>query len=195
MPRSTRKEGGGGSLSEYSLDELEGAEGPKEPGVKPFKLSVARVELDEANAFVEKFHRHHKPLHRVRFSVGVQDQYGRLRGVAMCGRPVARKVNQKMVLEVSRVATDGCPNACSFLYGLVARIAKFHGFQKVQTYILAEEPGTSLKAAGWKWEANVKGESWTRRGSFDGETRRTDQPNGDKSRWAVSFGNEVGSEP
>lgn len=67
------------------------------------------------------------------------------------------------------------------------------GFAKVQTYILAEEPGTSLKAAGWKREAEVKGESWAVKRGAD---RRTDQPMGDKTRWAVivnwrSFGNEA----
>lgn len=151
------------------------------------KLVPVQLELREANAFVAQVHRHHKPLHRVRFSVGCADESGKLRGVAMAGRPVARMVNPKEVLEVSRVATDGCPNACSFLYGLVARIARLMGYAKVQTYTLATEPGTSLKAAGWKMEATVPGEAWTRRGSFDGEARRTDQPNGDKTRWAVSL--------
>jgi hypothetical protein len=148
------------------------------------KLVPVQLELREANAFVARVHRHHKPLHRVRFSVGCADETGKLRGVAMAGRPVARMVNPKTTLEVSRVATDGCPNACSFLYGLVARIARLLGYAKVQTYILAHEPGTSLKAAGWRMEAKVEGEAWTRRGNFDGEVRRTDQPNGDKTRWA-----------
>lgn len=152
------------------------------------KLVPVQLELREANAFVAQVHRHHKPLHRVRFSVGVADETGKLRGVAMAGRPVARLVNPKEVLEVSRVATDGCPNACSFLYGLVARIARLLGYRKVQTYILAHEPGTSLKAAGWRKEADVDGRQWKH---TDGEPRRTDQPNGDKTRWAFAFGAEA----
>lgn len=151
------------------------------------KLSPVQLELREANSFVAQVHRHHKPLHRVRFSVGCKDQDGRLRGVAMAGRPVARAVNPKEVLEVSRVATDGCPNACSFLYGLVARIARLLGYSKVQTYILASEPGTSLKAAGWKVEAEVRGRQWVH---TDGRPRRTDQPTEDKVRWVCNIKGE-----
>lgn len=56
------------------------------------RLVPVQLELREANAFVAKVHRHHKPLHRVRFSVGCADESGKLRGVAMAGRPVARAV-------------------------------------------------------------------------------------------------------
>lgn len=148
------------------------------------KLFPVQVELAEANAFVAQLHRHHKPLHRVRFSVGAADESGKLRGVAMAGRPVARAVNPKTVLEVSRVATDGCPNACSFLYGLVVRIARLMGYEKVQTYILASEPGTSLKAAGWRIEGKVDGRQWKH---TDGRPRRTDQPTEDKVRWVCNI--------
>lgn len=66
-----------------------------------------------------------------------------------------------MTLEVSRVCTDGTYNACSMLYGACARIAKEMGFKKIQTYILQTEPGTSLKASGWKMEQDKAGEmSW-----------------------------------
>jgi hypothetical protein len=89
----------------------------------------------------------------------------------------------KRVAEVSRVATDGCPNACSFLYGAAARAASALGYEVIQTYILASEPGTSLKAAGWVRVADVDGRSWEPRGDFDGKPRRTDQPTCDKVRW------------
>lgn len=156
------------------------------------RLVPVQLELREANAFVAKVHRHHKPLHRVRFSVGCADESGKLRGVAMAGRPVARAVNPKEVLEVSRVATDGCPNACSFLYGLVARIAKLLGYRKVQTYILATEPGISLRGAGWRKVAEVDGRQWKH---TDGQPRRTDQPTGDKTRWETTFGLEAKVNP
>ena len=148
------------------------------------KLFPSQLELREANAFVAQVHRHHKPLHRVRFSVGCRDLDGNLRGVAMAGRPVARAVNPKEVLEVSRVATDRCPNACSFLYGLIARVARLLGYIKAQTYILASEPGTSLKAAGWHQETWVRGRQWAH---TDGRPRRTDQPTCDKVRWAIDL--------
>lgn len=106
-------------------------------------------------------------------------------GVAIVGRPVARAVDQRMVVEVLRLCTDGTSNACSFLYGLCARIATDLGYQRIQTYILASEPGSSLKAAGWHMAAEVKGRDWNcpSRGG-----RRTDQPMVDKQRWERVLG-------
>jgi hypothetical protein len=149
-------------------------------------LRLAQCELADANAFVAQVHRHHKPVQGHRFSLGATVD-GKLVGVAVVGRPVARLVNSRAVVEVSRLATDGTKNACSFLYAAAARAARALGYKKIQTYILATEPGTSLKAAGWVVAAYVKGEAWTRRGAFAGQERRTDQPNGDKTRWEMDL--------
>lgn len=43
------------------------------------------------------------------------------------------------------------------LYSACARIAKDMGFEKIQTYILESEHGTSLKASGWNKEADSVG--------------------------------------
>ena len=85
------------------------------------------------------------------------------------------------MLEVTRLATDGSPNACSFLYGAAARAAVALGYDKIQTYILDSEPGTSLLAAGWVSEGEAGGGQWKH---TDGKARRTDQPNGKNQRWA-----------
>ena len=58
-----------------------------------------------------------------------------------------------MTCEVVRVATDGTPNACSFLYGNAARIARLMGFRRIITYTLDNESGASLRAVGWMREA------------------------------------------
>lgn len=140
-----------------------------------------RVELKDANEFVASLHRHHKPVTGHRFSIGAEHG-GKLVGVAIVGRPVARAVDQKMVAEVTRMCTDGTKNACSFLYAACARIAKDMGFTKIQTYILEIEDGTTLRAAGWIEEAHVPGRSWSK-GQRAGK-RRTDQPETSKTRWA-----------
>ena len=88
-------------------------------------LRAWRVELADANDFVRKVHRHHAPEKGHRFSLGVGDT--ELRGVAICGRPKARGLSQRDVLEVTRVATDGARNACSWLYSAAARIAEEMG--------------------------------------------------------------------
>jgi hypothetical protein len=114
-------------------------------------LKAIPTTLAEANSFVGAFHRHHKAVVGHRFSFGVES-CGKLVGTVICGRPVARKTDQYRVAEVTRLCTDGTPNACSFLYGAAAKICKIMGFSRIQTFILPNENGVSLKAAGWKFD-------------------------------------------
>jgi hypothetical protein len=119
----------------------------------------------------------------MRFAIGCfHDE--KLVGAAIVGRPVARMTDQWKVAEVNRLVTDGTPNACSFLYGKCASIAKLMGFEEIRTSILESEPGTSLKAAGWKFLHLSDGGDWNRpsRGG-----RRTDQPMERKQVWGVKF--------
>ena len=129
------------------------------------KLSVGPVTFKQAKAFNGTVHRHHPSVHAHRFSTGVYDETGELRGVAIMGRPVSRMIDQYRVLEVVRLATDGCPNACSALYGQACRIGVAHGFDYCQTYILDDEPRrtASLRSwAGWHPVAETKAESRNR---------------------------------
>lgn len=80
---------------------------------------VVPIELYEANALVSALHRHHKPSQGHRFSIGVIDAEGNLRGACIVGRPVARLAGHpRTCLEVTRLVTDGTPNLCSMLYAL-----------------------------------------------------------------------------
>lgn len=125
------------------------------------RLSVCPLALSEANDFVRLVHRHHAPVVGHKFSLGaVLDN--KLVGVAIVGRPVARLRDDGETLEVTRLATDGTKNACSFLYGSAARAAFALGYCRIGTYILASEPGISLSAAGWRQIGEVKGRSWSR---------------------------------
>ena len=114
------------------------------------KLHVVPCEFDEARAFVKQHHRHHKPPVGHKFSLAVADEDGVVRAVCMVGRPVARGNDNGMTLELTRLASDGCQNACSCLYGAAWRVAKALGYARLITYILDDEPGTSLKASGWR---------------------------------------------
>lgn len=77
--------------------------------------------------------------------------------------------------------TDGTKNACSKLYAACARSAKGMGYHKIQTYILESEPGTSLKASGWKKVADVRGRSWDSK--F--RNREDKHPTTPKTRWEL----------
>jgi len=142
-------------------------------------LKIIHLELADANSLVSELHRHHKPVVGHRFSVGViQGPF--LVGAAIVGRPVARAVDQRNTIEVTRLVTDGTKNACSILYAACARAGRELGYTKIQTYILETEPGTSLRAAGWEKEADTAGGSW----DTPSRPRQSAFPLMGKQRWA-----------
>lgn len=136
-------------------------------------LVLCPLDLDEANAFVAAHHRHHKPVVGHKFSLGAA-LLGKVVGVAIVGRPVARMRDDGLTLEVTRLCTDGTRNACSFLYGAAARAAFALGYQRIGTYILASEPGTSLQAAGWRLIGERGGGLWSRSGRPRVDTHPTE---------------------
>lgn len=143
-------------------------------------LTLRPITLRDANAFVLHHHRHHKPTVGHKFSISVQTN-GQLVGVAICGRPVSRVLDDGYTLEVNRVCTDGTKNACSMLYGAAVRAAKAMGYHKVITYILDSESGTSLKASGFTCDGPAGGLEWT------GARKPKDKnqyPHERKTRWA-----------
>jgi hypothetical protein len=145
-------------------------------------MRAVPLTLAQANSLVSSLHRHHKPVRGHRYSIGAEKD-GKMVGAVIIGRPVARMVSQYEVAEVTRLVTDGTKNACSFLYSRAAQAAQAMGFKKIQTYILEDEPGTSLRAAGWVCEGvTTGGDGWTSR-----PNRRTDQPICPKTRWAKVF--------
>lgn len=113
------------------------------------KLEIVPMSFRQASEFVGRLHRHTKPPAGTKFCIGVQDPEGRLRGVAMVGRPVARAYDDGRTAEVNRTCTDGCPNANSALYGAAWRAAKAMGYLRIITYTQADETGASMRAAGW----------------------------------------------
>ena len=123
-------------------------------------LDIVPVTLAEASAFVEQNHRHHKPVTGHKFSIGCADG-DRIIGVAIVGRPVSRYLDDGWTLEVTRLCTDGTKNACSMLYAAAWRATRAIGYKRLITYTLITEPGTSLKAAGWKCIGEAGGLRWT----------------------------------
>ena len=57
-------------------------------------LEVVPITLKEANAFVERYHRHHKPTTGHKFSIAVGNiERDEIVGVAIVGRPVSRHLD------------------------------------------------------------------------------------------------------
>lgn len=118
-------------------------------------LEIVMLTLDEACIVVDRIHRHHRRPTGHRFSIGVLAG-GVTRGVAIVGRASARSFDNRFTLEVTRVATDGTPNACSALYGAVWGAAKSMGVRRVITYTQDGESGASLRAVGWRRVAELR---------------------------------------
>ena len=147
------------------------------------RLTVVPCELAEANSFVARHHRHHGPVAGHKFSLAVADESDVVRGVAIVGRPVSRVLQSGgWTLELTRLATDGCPNACSALYAAAWRATRALGYRRLVTYILNTEPGTSLLAAGWRCVGRTEGGSW----DCPSRPRVDRHPTQPKLRWEVS---------
>jgi len=143
-------------------------------------FELVPIPLDEANAAVEQWHRHHKPVVGHKFSLGaaVDDQ---VVGVAIIGRPLSRMLDNGATLEVLRIATNGHRNACSWLLARAWRAAQALGYKRVVTYTLPEESGASLRGAGWNCVGQSGGGSWSRAG----RPRIDKHPTQMKLRWEL----------
>ena len=123
-------------------------------------LTIVPITISDAKVWVNRIHRHHLAPVSGLYAVAVADGDD-IVGVAIVGRPVSRHLDNGWTVEVTRLAVlDGQPNACSKLYAACWRVAREMGYRKAITYILNTEPGTSLKAAGWKCIAETRGGSW-----------------------------------
>lgn len=114
------------------------------------RLTVIPMTWRQAQAFCRQHHRHLDPPRGHKFALGVVDEAGALRGVAVCGRPIARMLDDGLTIEINRTATDGCPNANSALYGACHRVAAAMGYRRIITYTQDGETGASLRAAGYR---------------------------------------------
>ena len=145
-------------------------------------MKIIPLTLKEANDFVTENHRHHPAVRGCRFAIGLESD-GTLCGVAICGRPVARRLDDGRTIEINRLATDGTRNACSMLYGACCRIAKEMGYKRAVTYILETENGASLRASNFTYDGDTKAEAWSR----PSRIRETSAPTCKKKRYVRSL--------
>lgn len=147
-------------------------------------LRLCPVTIREACRFVEEYHSHHKPPQGAKFAIGCMNgSGGDIVGVIMVGRPVARLLDDGWTAEVTRCCTDRTPHVASKLYAAAWRAARAMGYRRLLTYVLEDEAGTSLKAAGWKLVGEAGGGTWDRpnRRRIDGH------PLGQKRLWETAW--------
>lgn len=62
-------------------------------------MEIRPITLREANDFVVRYHRHHKGTVGHKFSIGLSDR-DKIVGVAICGRPVSRYLDNGKPLKL-----------------------------------------------------------------------------------------------
>jgi hypothetical protein len=168
---------------------------PEEGGsfpTSPLQLCVRPITLRAANDFVQEHHRHNGRTSRDGGKFAIACEYGpELVGVAIVGNPLsATYMNKEVygyVAEVLRTCTkEGAPKGCvSFLYGVCTRICRDMGFDRLVSYTLTDESGSSLRGAGWKHVADTKpvAPGWRKKDHLS-QTREYQQVMGKiKHRW------------
>lgn len=142
---------------------------------------IRSINLKTANEYVTKYHRHHNGTVGCKFAIGLYEAE-KLIGVAICGRPVSRYLDNGYICEINRLCTQGGENACSMLYGACCRIAKAMGYKKIITYILKSESGITLRASNFTCEGEAGGTHWTGR-----RNRGQNIPYELKTRWSKNL--------
>jgi hypothetical protein len=112
-------------------------------------VKVVPLTVKAARLYVRRWHRHLPEVQGALFAAGVADA-GVVLGVALAGNP-PRVWQGTGRIVISRVAVSAdVLNGCSMLYGALCRAAKALGYDEAWTYTLLEEPGISLRAAGFE---------------------------------------------
>lgn len=124
------------------------------------KMQIRPCHPREAREYVSRHHRHSILPVGGKFAVACYDG-DTMCGVAICGRPVSRLMDDGRTLEILRCCTDGTRNACSKLYGACCRVGFAMGYDCILTYTLESESGASLRAAGFVCEGKAGGRQWT----------------------------------
>ena len=142
------------------------------------------ITSDEANRFVNQFHRHNKKTNQSQLCIGLlfDDE---LIGVVICGRPVSITLDDGNTIEILRVCVKlEHKNANSKIYGRVRRICQLLGYSKIITYTLQKESQSSLLAIGAVKECLCKPSTWDRPNI---NRRRTEQAiyKEPKIRWSI----------
>lgn len=138
----------------------------KPANVQPLRVRPVTVKAATLR-FVNNTHRRLPKVQGAMWGVSVWSGSAMV-GVALIGWPSRTQTNPELThLRVLRCAVqEGYPNACSMLYASAWRAARALGCESMDTHTHMDEPGTSLRAAGWVFAGLTDG----------GEHSRTSRP-------------------
>lgn len=180
---------------------VEPQEGLAAPRINPAQglhYNIKPITGRAALAWIAQTHRHLPKLQGALFAASVHLNDDCV-GVAVAGNP-ARVWQGTGRIVITRVAVlpglrgqiDGngvehAAPACTMLYRALCDASKALGYREVWTYTLPEEPGNSLRAAGFACMGQSAGGDWGRKSRPRAPAVRADP----KLRWMRHFGNPV----
>lgn len=138
------------------------------PWEQPASYNLTACTVKAAIKQVKTWHRHLPDLQGGLFAVSVQLN-GECIGVEIFGNPsrVWQNTGRGVIVRVAArerlppVGNHAAP-VCTMIYGSLCRAAKALGYNEAWTYTLPEEPGTSLRAAGFVEMGMSDGGEWGR---------------------------------
>ena len=158
--------------------DMQGAEERCPGGYVP----ICTMQMKSAIQWCVTVHRHlRRELAGARWGVSVVDKSGTRRGVGLVtsGPRVWEGTGR---CNIARIGTVGVKNGCSMLYGALCRAATALGYREAWTYTLPDEPGTSLRAAGFEDMGLTRAEEHDRPNQPNRRRRAAEQPS-EKRRW------------
>jgi hypothetical protein len=143
------------------------------------KLTIRPITLDQAQTFVQDWHRHNRDNAGGCWAIACLRE-AELVGVAICGRPVSPVMQRRGYLEILRVAVlEDVEGACSMLYSRCRRIGQLMGYERFLSYNRPDESGASLEAAGF----HKVGRVGARKKGWANRPGRAVHPSQPKFRW------------
>lgn len=168
-------------------------------------MRTVPITIRLATKLTAETHRREPSLTGALWAIGLIMATEHVVGCAVVGCPKARKLDgpadrPKLTMEVLRVAVPeglvvvasfgGVMRAhgggCSKLYGACARTARAQGARNLLTYTHADEPGVSLRGAGWIRDEDEHGTPIVFGGGHWGNEKRPRKKRkeeGPKHRW------------
>lgn len=120
------------------------------------------ITIKEANEFTRQHHRHSDDVNVCKFAIGFLCE-GELVGVVVCGRPLARCLDDGYTLEVLRSCSKDSRVTNSKMLTWAKRTGQAMGYTRFVTYTRPEESGASLRGAGAVLDGTTRGKSWSNR--------------------------------
>lgn len=169
-------------------DDVDGAWWGVERDQKRGAYRIVPLGQKAANDWINDKHEHHSPSTGSFFSIGVEGVAdGKLHCVAQVGVMRSRqlmRISGGRGAEILRVASDKTPHVASLSIGACARTLQALGYDRIVSYTILGEKGTSYRGAGW-WPTIIgKGGEWSR----EARTRKKAAQPARKVRWETGSG-------